>query len=277
MTHPNPHHALVELTPETARQWLTRSVRNRPLSATTVARYRADMVAGRWLFAGDPIRFDVDGNLIDGQHRLHALATCPDDTLIEFMVITKLPTDSQMVMDQGRRRTTGDQLGLLGVKNGLVIGAAVRLIIARETGLLFKDVMAQQAEITTPRIEEWVRDNTELIEHAAGIKGWKIPTCPASVSFCAALLFVEHVGVDFSAEFFRLLNVGTAEGNPINALDRRLRRISKVRLRATQRELLALYIQAMNAWLDEKTITKFQKPRGAKWTADTFPKLRRIA
>ena len=36
-------------------------------------------------------------------------------------------------------------------------------------------------------------------------------------------------------------------------------------------------IQAMNAWLDDRTVTKFQLPRGAKWTDETFPRLRRIA
>ncbi|NUN01320.1 MAG: hypothetical protein HUU41_09415 [Bryobacteraceae bacterium] len=61
------------ITPELARQWLERNVRNRPISENTVIAYGLDMLEGRWQYDGAPIRFDTDGNLIDGQHRLSRL------------------------------------------------------------------------------------------------------------------------------------------------------------------------------------------------------------
>lgn len=277
MTNPTPSYRVLAVTPELARKWLAHNKRNRNVSDVAVARYRSDMIEGRWAFAGDPIRFDIDGNLIDGQHRLHALATCPEATAIDFMVITKLPTETQMVMDQGRRRTPGDQLGLIGVKDANVVGAGARVFIAHESGLLFRDNKDMQRDITTSRIEEWVRDHMSLVEQASSVPNYRMAHCPASVSYAAALLFVDHIGIEATIEFFRLLHAGTSEGHPINTLDRRLRRIKDNKTRTSQRELLALFIQAMNAWLDGKTITRFQMPHGARWTESTFPHLRRIA
>jgi len=47
--------------------------RNRPLSASTVARYAAEMQHGHWMLTHQGIAFDDAGHLIDGQHRLHAI------------------------------------------------------------------------------------------------------------------------------------------------------------------------------------------------------------
>lgn len=277
MTDPSPTVHFVDVSPAMARQWLPKNVRNRKLRPIAISRYRSDMIAGRWLFTGDAIRFDVAGNLLDGQHRLLALEGCPENTRIRFLVITKLPTESQNVMDQGIRRTPGDQLGLHGIKDANVVAAGARLFMAHESGLLFKDAHAQQSSVTTVAIEEWVRTNPDLVEAANTIPNHRLAACPPSVSFCAAMLFVDRIGVEFATEFFRLLHAGTGEGHPINTLDRRLRRIKDSKIKTTPRDFLALFIQAMNAWLDDRTVTKFQLPRGAKWTDETFPRLRRIA
>lgn len=277
MPNPTPTHRIMAVTPAIARQWLTHNVHNRPISNMTVTRYRSDMMTGRWSFAGDPIRFDTLGNLIDGQHRLHALAACPDDLAINFMVIMKLPTDTQAVMDQGRRRTPGDQLGLAGIKDANAVAAGVRLYLAHAGGLLFRDTKVAAQELTTVQIQEWVGTHMDLVEQVLSVPHHRMSHCPPSVSICAAMLFIEHSGMDLACAFFRLLNVGTAEGNPINALDRRLRRIKDGRVKTSPREFLALFIQAMNAWLDNKSMTKFQMPRGAHWTAENFPRLRGVA
>ncbi|MDO5501512.1 MAG: hypothetical protein Q4F67_17725, partial [Propionibacteriaceae bacterium] len=146
--------AIVMVDPATALRWLTRNRKNRTLRQGTVARYRSDMQEGRWTFAADPVRFDTAGNLIDGQHRLTALSEL-DGITIPMLVVRGLPTDAQDVMDQGVKRTPGDQLALHGVKDANRIAAAVKQFIAWDSGYLFRDnkVIAQ---ITATRIVEWV-------------------------------------------------------------------------------------------------------------------------
>ena len=101
----------IAVTPEIARQWLLNNVHNRPVSATTVEKYRINMIAGQWKYAADPIRFAIGGNLLDGQHRLIALAGIPDEVgiAVPFLVVRGLPQESQKYMDQGSKRGAGQQ------------------------------------------------------------------------------------------------------------------------------------------------------------------------
>lgn len=265
---------IATVTPAVAKEWLAKNTRNRALNEPTVAKYRRDMLAGQWQFAADPIRFSNAGALLDGQHRLTALATCPDSTTISMLVVTGLPEETQLIMDQGKRRTPGDQLSLLGVKDSNVAAAGIRLYIAHETGMLFRDQSARNAERpTNAHMEAWYQLHTDLVDAVGSISRLKESDAPPSVAFCAALMFVNAYGVTWTQEFFRLLAVGAGEGHPINALDKRLQRVRRERLGLAPRDYLALFIQAATTWRQGRTISKFIRPAGARWTRDTFPTL----
>ena len=62
----------IKVTPHLASKWLQKNSCNRPLSQNTVYRYADAILSGEWKLNGDTIRFDSNGTLIDGQHRLHA-------------------------------------------------------------------------------------------------------------------------------------------------------------------------------------------------------------
>lgn len=241
------------------------------IAPAVVERYRRDMEAGRWTFAGDPIRFDVDGNLLDGQHRLTALASSPGVT-IPLVVIRGLPTESQMVMDQGRKRSAGQQLGLRGVKNASNVAAGSRVYLLWSEGLMFRDSHIATTSITSPQIEQFVESNHDLIERV-GAYGHALRSvdAPPSVTWAAAFAF-DRIHPDLAHDFFiHLSQGGTPVGSPINALDKRLGRIRREGLKLSTRDYLALIVQAWNAWREGKTVQKFQKPRGGKWTTETFP------
>lgn len=63
----------VLVTPEMAQVWLDNARLNRSISKSHVQALRSEMAAGRWVPEQAPIRFDSDGLLWDGQHRLMAL------------------------------------------------------------------------------------------------------------------------------------------------------------------------------------------------------------
>ena len=61
------------------------NIRNRPLSNATVQSYKNDIINGKWqIHTGNPICFDKNGNLVNGQHTLtaHFLAGKPLTTLV---------------------------------------------------------------------------------------------------------------------------------------------------------------------------------------------------
>lgn len=255
---------------ETAQRWLDTNKRNRPISPVTVAKYMRDMKAGQWVFTADPVRFDIDGNLLDGQHRLTALAACEDVT-IPMLIVRGLPSAAQFKMDQGRKRTTDQQLAMKGVANSAAVAASVRLYIAWQEGLLFRDNKHLQL-ISSPQVESWIEDRPDDVELFGSllshIRGCDIAP---SVGGAAAFRFME-IDREGCREFFRLLATGAGvEGHPIVALDRRLARIRREGLKASQRDLLAFFVLAWNAWRDNRDMTKFQRPRGGAWTKDNFP------
>lgn len=266
-------HEIHNITPTIAANLLALNVKNRPLSPHAVAKYHRDMLAGRWDFAGDPIRFDTFGNLSDGQHRLSALAMIEDDTIqFPFLVVRGLPPETQMVMDQGRKRNAGQQLSIKGVKNASNVAAGVKVYLLWQTGYLFRDNKAAGLAVSTPQIEQWVEENVDLIAHVnAHCSAIRNNFAPPSVGMAAAIMFAA-VAPESEAQFFQdLADGGMPVGHPINTLDKRLQRIRREGLKMPQRDYLALFIQAWNAVLDGRKMTKFQRPAGGRWGEDNFP------
>ena len=75
-----------------------------------------------------------------------------------------------------------------------------------------------------------------------------------------------------TAEFFHLLATGAGrEGHPIVALDQLLRNMRRNRQVLPERDVLAYFILAWNAWRDGKPLSRMQGPRGGAWTSDNFP------
>lgn len=269
------HSSVVHIDPAMAQAMLEHNTKNRRISAVAVERYRRDMESGRWIYAGDPIRFSDDGTLLDGQHRLMALAALGDDQGISlpFLIIRGLPSESQMVMDQGRKRTAAQQLSLAGVKEYSTVAAGVKIHLIRQSGLLFRDNKLAQTEISTAAIEQWVRNNSHVIdglhEMFADIRA---NDAAPSVAYAAAIAFWA-VSPELCREFFRLLRAGAGQGHPINSLDKRLQRDRRTNVKVSSREMLGMFFQTWNLWREGRQTTKLQRPSGGAYTAKSFPKL----
>lgn len=98
------------VTPGQAQLWLDDAAKNRKLSQIRITRYAAAMERGDWMVTNQGIAFDEQGQLIDGQHRLHALIKA--GVSITLLIITATNNRSQLVLDQGYKRTPHDQIGL---------------------------------------------------------------------------------------------------------------------------------------------------------------------
>lgn len=267
--------AIVMVDGAVAARWLERNTNNRTIRRSGVERYKNDIAAGRFHFAGDPVRFDVTGNLLDGQHRLTAIVESEEGTTVPLLVVRGLAPEAQRVMDQGIRRSAADQLGLRGVKGASFVAAAAKVYLIWQTGLLFRDNKVAVATITTPYIEEWVAENPDDAEFLRKVStSAKQNDAPPSVAGAAAIAF-GRIDPEKAVEFFHLLSHGAGtQGHPIVTLDKRLQRIRREGLRTTNRDFLSLFILAWNAWRDGRTMTKFQRPRGGSWSEETFPEPR---
>jgi hypothetical protein len=118
-----------ELNAVKARQWLEHNKGNRPIRQSVVDSLANEMLEGRWICDGDPIRFDINGNQLNGQHRCHAVVLADKVRLgisVPVLVVRGLDPRAMMSMDTNLKRTSGDVLFWAGEKNTKNLAAAAQ-------------------------------------------------------------------------------------------------------------------------------------------------------
>lgn len=254
---------------------------NRPLSDAHVKRLAAAMKAGKFHFTAEPIKFDGAGTLLDGQHRLWALALTPG-VEIKFLVVYGVPTAAQVHMDQGRMRTAADQTQMLGVISGATskvntIVSAVRSYLIWETGAMFRDRLAIDTQAGRTQIVEWAQANPGAVAWMESQITEPFKRVPVRQGLLLAILYrlflhdSERVG-DFQHALYT--GAGLEEGNPILTLRDRLSRDKARGVKNTERDTIGMFVQTWNHWVSGRTLGKIQRPAGGTWTADNFPELR---
>lgn len=103
---------IVKLTPGMASNWLATNTINRPLRQSVVDGLVAAFKRGEYQATHQGIAFAETGELLDGQHRLHAIAKMPADFSVEIMVTRGLPPSVFRVIDCGLKRGHSDVLGI---------------------------------------------------------------------------------------------------------------------------------------------------------------------
>lgn len=100
------------ITPEMAREYLFSQQTNRNINNVRVGDYTLRMSRGEWK-VGQPIIFDENDCLIDGQHRLKAVIKYGKP--VEFSIMRGVPNSSKTVIDIGQQRTTSQIAKLSGI------------------------------------------------------------------------------------------------------------------------------------------------------------------
>ncbi|GAA1600726.1 hypothetical protein GCM10009764_25800 [Nocardia ninae] len=267
---------LVMVDADLAVRWLARNHKNRPIRAARVEQYFDDMVGGRWRFNGDTIKFGVDGQLLDGQHRLKALERTKGSGLVlPMLVVRGLPAESQITMDQGAKRTPGDQLALSGLsrRNTTLVAAALRVYIVWMEDGLFGDRV--RTAVSATRVVEFADAYPEIVGSAEDLAAVALRIkCRPAVA-CALAVRLNEIDPAAASEFLIMLDsgAGLSTGSPILALRERLDNIRATKVRTSDRDVLGLGVTAWNLWRDNRSVSKLQRPKGG-WTRENFPQPR---
>jgi hypothetical protein len=104
-----------EIGPDLAAEYLKRNVSNRVVRKGTVAAYARDMRLGHWIPTHQGIAFNDRDELIDGQHRLHAIID--SGATVRMLVTHGIPAEmgemrTMDAVDRGAVRSVADQLQL---------------------------------------------------------------------------------------------------------------------------------------------------------------------
>lgn len=146
---------VVTITPTAAQGMFARNRSNRRIRKSQVASLARQMQENRWQLNGETIKFDAEGNLLDGQHRL--LACMEADVSFETYVVEGLERSVYESIDQQSRRTAEDLLSQEGYSNPKLLASAA--------GQIFRwDVTEAKTIRATPKdVLEIVTGNDQLI------------------------------------------------------------------------------------------------------------------
>lgn len=120
-----PEVILETITPSMAAKWLQTMVNNRTLSQSKAIEYAIAIDDDRWSVNGETIKFDSDGRLFDGQHRLQACVLA-EKSFKSYVAYGIADTDAFSTVDVGKNRSHGDVFSIAGYPNcNLTSGAAL--------------------------------------------------------------------------------------------------------------------------------------------------------
>lgn len=263
---------VITVTPEMAHELLGNNPRNRNISSRTTAKLVRAIKNGEWEVNGESIKVDVNGNLIDGQHRLQAIIEA--DTPIQSLVVSGLPPEAQDTVDIGRPRHLPDILKLNGEVNTTQLASLIRRMMVLErhglnsamSGSMNEFDITPQEALVWLKSHGWVRDYCYL---SAKI-GQRTPLV-GGVAGTLAVQFDSLSNEDAALFWDKLMEgVGLTERDPVRALRRFFVNVGRGKSKLHQRSLAAVTIKAWNAFRngEEVQILAF-RPGGAK--PEQFP------
>lgn len=234
---------VVRITPAIAQRWLAQTkTLNRTLKEAKIVEYAGIMSEDDWALNGETIKLDVDGEVMDGQHRLHACIR--SGMPFVSYVITGLPRAVFDTIDMGTKRTVGDALGMRGIKNCNVVAGAARWVYAYQKKQLKNQ---RKLNFPAPQVFEFIRKDQEKYEESAawGMKARAHlgPTTGAALHYLFAK--VDREGAD---SFMHDLATGAdlKKSDAILALRKKLLDNRNAKYRAGPDEVFAWCVTAWN-------------------------------
>lgn len=245
------------ITPEMALHWINRLVNCRAISQADIEAYARDMKAGNWPDNGETIKWDIEDNCFDGEHRLRAcvLAGVP----FESWVVVGLPVQSAKTVDLGRKRQLAHVLRNSGERYGIQLASTATLIWRWERG---RDALVDtRTRPTYNELASLINEHAQLrtsveFVHGGCAKAARLSrssTVPAMVHYYGSRNHADRADA-FLQQVHTGKDIGT--GDPAYALREKLISMGKKQNRFTQRDTLGLWIPAWNAHAQAKALKR---------------------
>lgn len=239
------------VTPELARKWLAENTRSqRNIRHAHLGAMVDDIKNGRFVFTGQPIIFDRDGKLVDGQHRLRAISI--SEMTIRFMILRNVSPDAFYAIDNTAKRTLADVLRADDHENVNPLACAARLLDRYRSGK-FKGMGSWNYSCISTVA------GRDLVDHHPGLemsvhltaKAGKYSRAWGAVAFCHFILSEKNSKE--ANEFFYAFGTGEGlfGGNPILALRKKF---EGGKDRPSNEDIVFLIFKAWNLYRSGKAI-----------------------
>lgn len=251
--------SIVNLTPELAKLYLARNFSGqRNLMASSVNYLAQQMQSGQWKLNGESLKFDKDGNLIDGQHRCAAVVK--SGISIPILIVEGLSKDVNLTIDDGVKRTRGNIMAMRGIANYNTVSSIVMGVMnyRRALGANSGAGGSLNTAIRPSKIDminEYERHPSEYQHSLHLAKKAKSLAAPSALGIVAALSIIdgeqERDLVDMFYESLSTgLNIGTE--SPVYKLRERLIKNKGSIARLSSHQLILLTAKAWNIYVLEK-------------------------
>jgi len=161
----------VKVTKQMAKKFLSKNHKNnRSLRPKVVRSYAEVMNSGLWQCFSESVKFDKNGVLIDGAHRISAIIES-NKSFVYMSILRGLPPESILAIDNGVSRSLQDSFVISGRKmtNISSVTSSVSLL-SRLSDTFSKDITYATVE------GYWVKNNMAVIEFFDTLKGFKEST-----------------------------------------------------------------------------------------------------
>lgn len=270
------------ITPELAEHYLSKrpnsqsEIKQRNVSDKTVDRYAEDMANEQWPFTGDPVRFNTLGELIDGQHRLLAVAQSGSSEMM--IVIRGLTPDTFAVFDTGRARSFTDVLASMGISNVAMNAGVTRRVfywrrgnygvanVARVPNPGFLGVSASPSLL----LETFQESRVEIqaaSRRGNSLKAQFAPRTAAPAVIAFVYLVLSRLDLERCEGFFHELQFGPAQAGPEYPIfvlrDRLKKHLSPADSASPDWVWLHFFFNTWNKWYKAESMGALKTPSKA--------------
>ena len=244
---------MVEVSPEVAEGWLgATTYPNRPLRPGTIEAYAADMLSGDWRQNGETIKFNSDGGLLDGQHRLRAIVQ--SGTTQRMLAVFGLPGNTFETVDTGTRRTFGQTLKHRDERSYNALAAVTRRCYLWDRGMRGFRLQNPGVQPTHIQMLTWLKKNSGVRESVQLTESTRrqFKPIPASIlGMCHWVISRDVADAEEDCEyFFARLGDGADLGrdHAVYVLRKRASDLYGGETRTSTGQLTAYVIKAWNAF-----------------------------
>lgn len=257
--------ALVRMTSPMARELIDAEGHhlkaNRPVSAATVESYRRDMLGHRWQMTGETLAFNEKGELINGEHRVRALARITDNEFgVPLLVVFGLSDEARKAMDDPRKRTAADELNMSGGADGM----GTKLVQVLRALVLITQGQGAGGRLSKPALIELAARHPDLVADVKRIMGVaKDDQIPVRPSVIAAMYYAAKLSgeVDRAEAALIVMQTGDRdyEGDPMHAWREY---VIKSKTKVSEAELIRGTLKAWDMFRrGDKVVGRFSIPK----------------
>jgi hypothetical protein len=170
------------VTPAKAEKWLQKNASNRRPSDMTIAAYARDIEAGNWELTPQAVAFNVNGDLLDGQHRLHAVIK--SNKAVKMVIVRGCNHDVRKYIDRGRKRSLSDRMRMEGLEGRIALKASCSSLLVRLDRGSTRELITGDEAVET--LEQYTAEFAWL-DTATLSRGFKVASYVAPVMWALRL------------------------------------------------------------------------------------------